>query len=630
MDEPPPREEAISTLLLLSALCLLSFVAVWTAPLPPTDLATYLYLRYFTGILLAGSIWCTAREIRYRAAGGVANSMPQSSSLLWPLLCVGLAAWLRFRNITAIDTWQDEDHQLSGALVRDNLVLLAAWSQQAPLDYFNSHFMLKTGGVNLFTARLLPAIMGSAAVIPFYRLLRSFVREESAVLGTVFFLGNTLLWSLSQEGRPYMTAVFLFVVSLQMWVAFCENPKKRHLWVAFVASQAALSVTLAMQPQFAYGFYFIPLAIYTLAGNRMHFKAYASATILSGIVALPALIPAAVDLQEEPQIQPFAPGFLADFWQSMLGTTMDCLGPLLWAAPLLPIALFLNRRDTNFPALGKSLLALAIIYPFLFFFCFEAVLSHPIAPRYITFLVVLYIFALTYSLDSLATAKGYRYLAFACAFLFFASAVSAESLKTREPAWRQFFEYVHGNESSRGVGAVLDFPLNWHFPLQGFRGAYIYLSLYENKLSIRSNSERTLSATGDLIRRLQANPQAKFAYLYFPENHPDNLLFQLKIPPAPERQSLTLNGAVAIRIEPKDGNLPRAIRETLVAASSLDPRITQIQSYSELMSGLFALEKKCASAMEYWPKLSGPRQGYADRETSKYLKAVLAERCGAH
>jgi hypothetical protein len=549
--------------------------------------------------------------------------------MLWPLLFVGLAAWLRLRNITAIDTWQDEDHQLSGVLVWKNIVKLAAMSEQVPLNYFNSYLMLKIGGVNLFSARLLSAILGSLAVVPFYRLLTNLVRKESAILGSVLFLGNTLLWSLSQEGRPYMAAIFLLQISLQIWVEFYRDPEKRHLWVALVAAQATLFLTLAMQPQFAYGFYFIPLAALSLAGRRMHLKAYASATVLAGLLALPAVITAAIELQSVSQIQPFASGFLVDYWPSMVQSIRDSLGLLVWAAPLLPIALILKGRDTGTGALGKSLLALAIIYPFLFFFCFESVLSTPVRLRYISFLVVLYIIGLTYSLDRLALTKGYKYLAFAGAALFMVSASSAGSLKSRDPIWREFFEYISKNESTAGVGAVLDFSLERSYYIQGFRGAYLYTPLYKDKLSLRSDSERTATATGDLVRRLKENPEVRFAYLFFPAGDArDNLLFHLKFPPRPGRSSVGFGEAVAIKLEPKDGNLPRAIRETLMEAKSLDPRIGRAREYDELMSGLFMLENKCPSALKYWHRLSRANRYYPFRETFDYLKALLAERCG--
>jgi 4-amino-4-deoxy-L-arabinose transferase-like glycosyltransferase len=89
----------------------------------------------------------------------------------------------------------------------------------------------------LRTLTLISAILGSLAVVPFYWLVREFTDTKMAVIGSLLFVVNPLIWSFSETALSDTPSMFVAV--LLAWLCYrARNSDIALLWAAVVASLA--------------------------------------------------------------------------------------------------------------------------------------------------------------------------------------------------------------------------------------------------------------------------------------------------------------------------------------------------------------------------------------------------------
>lgn len=109
----------------------------------------------------------------------------------------------------------------------------------------------------LLSLTLLSAVLGSLAVVPFYLLARRMVDNSYAIVGSLLFLANPLIWSFSEAALSDVPALFIgLVVAL---LAFRGRRNDRALLLSVVVLSLAIglrvpNIALAVLPAWAIGF----------------------------------------------------------------------------------------------------------------------------------------------------------------------------------------------------------------------------------------------------------------------------------------------------------------------------------------------------------------------------------------
>jgi hypothetical protein len=216
------------------------------------------WLSYYSLLLLGGlaltSGWALRGTPKPKWAGWTNE---RSGLLLVFVLFTAAAFYIRFRGISELPLWSDEDNQDWLIHRYLDIGLRAAWAQQPPLHHFLTRPLVIFLTSKLTAIRFYPAFFGSLSVpLYFAFLLRTTKFRVPAILGTLLFLTNIWLVSFSKEGKPNSMAVFFAIVfCYALYDFFCVDERKFRLGGALLrstillfCSAALLFLTVGIQP----------------------------------------------------------------------------------------------------------------------------------------------------------------------------------------------------------------------------------------------------------------------------------------------------------------------------------------------------------------------------------------------
>jgi len=137
---------------------------------------------------------------------------------------------------------------------------------------------------------LLSALLGSLTIIPFYLLLRELAGPKIAVLGSLLFVVNPLVWSLSEAALSDTPSMFFGV--LLAWLAFRARHSDGAFLVACVVGSLAIGIrqpNIALLPLLAF-----PLAYRFLAAKVMAWRLLVLGAQLFVFTTLAWFVPAVI------------------------------------------------------------------------------------------------------------------------------------------------------------------------------------------------------------------------------------------------------------------------------------------------------------------------------------------------
>lgn len=151
-------------------------------------------------------------------------------------LIVGLAAVLRWYAIGRSSIWIDEGASITLARMPWDRFVQTLWQYEINMT---SYYLTLRAWMHLGDSeaiiRSLSALLGTVSVVAIYLLGRRLLGERVGLVAAAFLSVNMLHVWYSQEARGYSLAVLLVIVSLLLFVEAVENPKKRWLWVGYLA-----------------------------------------------------------------------------------------------------------------------------------------------------------------------------------------------------------------------------------------------------------------------------------------------------------------------------------------------------------------------------------------------------------
>lgn len=154
----------------------------------------------------------------------------KSLSMLLTAGVVGLFVAARLWRLSASCLWFDEIFSVHAARHgwAELLRFVAADIIHPPLFYLLLKIWISLGGESLLWLRLLPALVGMAAIIPFLLLCRELdLKQNERNLALLLLAVNGYLIKYAQELRMYSLLMFLSVCSLWLFVKFF---KAEHGW----------------------------------------------------------------------------------------------------------------------------------------------------------------------------------------------------------------------------------------------------------------------------------------------------------------------------------------------------------------------------------------------------------------
>ncbi|MBU0638355.1 MAG: glycosyltransferase family 39 protein [Planctomycetes bacterium] len=246
----------------------------------------------------------------------------------WALVLLGLGvAWRLLRYLLCFPFWGDESY-LCVNIIRCDFAALTQpleYSQVAPLLFLwlqRAAYLLAGGGE--YALRAVPLLAGLAALVLFWRLVRTHLTPRAAALAVGIFAASYYLVRHSCEAKPY--AVDLFCATLLVWSAahWLRQPAAIR-WPLLTCMLVVPLVWLSYPLVFIAGGISLGLLLPTVRGGRwqgwLWWLAY-NAAVCGSFLAFMWLF-------AEAQTERAAGSWLEDYWRDSFPPAAG-VGPVLW------------------------------------------------------------------------------------------------------------------------------------------------------------------------------------------------------------------------------------------------------------------------------------------------------------
>ena len=174
----------------------------------------------------ASNTQCVPQTSEIRPTKSTPRAEFLQSDQLWAagLVAIGtLYVCLRAYRLAYFALWNDEVFTVNAARMPWNGMLHTVLADvvHPPLFYCLLKVWIGIGGTSVSWMRLLPLLLSSVALVPFYLLCRELKLPRAAVsIGFVLFAFNTLLIHYAQEVRMYSPLLLFSLTSLWLFVKF--------------------------------------------------------------------------------------------------------------------------------------------------------------------------------------------------------------------------------------------------------------------------------------------------------------------------------------------------------------------------------------------------------------------------
>ncbi|WP_048150037.1 glycosyltransferase family 39 protein [Methanolacinia paynteri] len=301
---------------------------------------------------------------------------------------------LRFYNLAFNSLWLDEASTLGFA----EKSLSGIWESTAsgefnpPLFYYMEHFVIGAG-VNEFTLRFIPALLGALTVPVFYLLGREVSGKAGGIVAAALLVFSSFHIYYSQEARAYAPMLFFFSIALISYLYAMRGSGTK--WWALFGLFSALAFWMHFYVFIAIGI----IIIHALIARREEIRKNASETLKPLIIALGLFIIASLPLiavtvglflkrtASEPT---WGLSGLNVITQTILMISGSSILPLVILIILALCGLFAVWRSDRSMFL---LLVLSLVLPFIASMLLSARI--PMSPRYMIYLLPFYFMAVS-------------------------------------------------------------------------------------------------------------------------------------------------------------------------------------------------------------------------------------------
>ncbi|MDR0472089.1 MAG: glycosyltransferase family 39 protein [Treponema sp.] len=156
------------------------------------------------------------------------------TELLLLSLIIFIGFILRFNGYDRYSSWFDEIYSV--VITSDPaLPFMAAFGDTGnpPLYYLLLRFWFVIFGWTEQSARLFSVLIGTAAIIPLYFIVKRFAKEKAAFLASLYMATSSRLIGFSQEIRNYILLVFLVPIVVNSFLTIIKTKKlniKNMIW----------------------------------------------------------------------------------------------------------------------------------------------------------------------------------------------------------------------------------------------------------------------------------------------------------------------------------------------------------------------------------------------------------------
>lgn len=120
------------------------------------------------------------------------------------------------------------------------LFSIFSWENNPPLYFVLMHFWIKVFGISELSARLLPMLFSTFAVIYMYLIGLKFLKREIALSASLMYSLSNVIIMESHDCRVYSLLVLLILSSFYYFLSIIKNPRSKSHLVFLVISNVLL------------------------------------------------------------------------------------------------------------------------------------------------------------------------------------------------------------------------------------------------------------------------------------------------------------------------------------------------------------------------------------------------------
>jgi hypothetical protein len=237
---------------LLATACIVSFVVGQVANSEPAPKDYWPLFFIWLAVVASVAVWAITALGFWRVRREDVRLWAKAHR--WELLGVAgmtaVAAALRVTNLTTIPLPFEQDE---GALAHESVFVLtgdmknmfmSGLQGHATMQFFAEAAYLKVFGINVFSIRLITAVVGVLTIPVFYVMLRQMFGKAIAVLGSAFLVGYALHIHYSRVGMENIADPFLMAATLY----FAWRASRDGKLVDFVLTGLILGLGFYLSP----------------------------------------------------------------------------------------------------------------------------------------------------------------------------------------------------------------------------------------------------------------------------------------------------------------------------------------------------------------------------------------------
>lgn len=120
------------------------------------------------------------------------------------------------------------------------LFTIFSWENNPPLFFIIIHFWIKMFGIDPVSARFLPMLFSSLAVIFVYKIGKQFINRQVAIFSSLLYTFSNIIIMEAHDARVYSLLVMLTLASMYYFLMVIKSEKKHTYWIIFTLTNALL------------------------------------------------------------------------------------------------------------------------------------------------------------------------------------------------------------------------------------------------------------------------------------------------------------------------------------------------------------------------------------------------------
>lgn len=578
---------------------------------------------YFNGLLVSCFV-ATVIATRTRWAVTPRGSFQKErEDLLLLLSLTVLAGFVRFKGLADFDIWFDEENQIQSFFYKNGLDA-ALSSFNMPLDYIFNEVTFRALGVDLFTARLWPAIAGTLTVPLIYFLMRQGTRRTVATGVALLGVFHPWLLAYSRECRLYAGSVFVFALLLNwMWWAW-ENEKQKHSVYSLLAGMMVLFLYSSILPIILLGLLSVVLICFKREKRgftRHYWCSFLTATALWAPFYL------VMSGRHRVSNAKFAIWDITGQLGSYVKSLQSVLAASAWGLVIVLVAVLIRKNNT----LARPLMILALVYPFGMLLFSSPGLHAYFAARFFLLYAFIVLIAIGYAVESLvSTSLKWRVPCGAIITAMLVLFVQTPSKKLEDTSWRKAYKILEQEPEEGGVAVIFSPSRPNLAGVIRFVGKKLFLPPNLKMVMSDVPEGKYMEQSEVMVRTLFEHPQPKYVYMFLCSFISDENrqweAFEFE-DLAWARRYLLEKERVLVRLDTSEHPLER-IEQFLRRAQRHQNKKELDFRYREVFLAIALLDRRCDEAREYREILVNYGQSPHELRMKKLFQEAFQMRCG--